>query len=368
MPENAPGGMNPEDKRARLAAIRAAAQARRAAGGATPEDPETDVEAQARAAAAARARATGGGERPFDPRVAGKGSGRKTVYGQEFTGQDPTSHYYPGEIAPALAGERAKAVAVVGGVKDFIEKYHTKAVDRFYGSSAMPYDPRTGAKAGGERAQGRGTGVAGYAQMMNKDKALKLVDDLPMMSQDQMFGAARALGNYIWKIHGTARKELRQQVRDRLGPNVSAEDPQFQDALKATSKDFDTDSVKIKGDLNLLAAAAGALKRSGGKLGPADATFLTKKPRFAKPPEVVPKEPTVSLPPGLRALAGQEDEPAEPRAAQKLQRVPGTVAPKGGVRPVMPLIRKKHEAIDRWVDEVIEHAVADRTPHWWDEI
>jgi hypothetical protein len=129
------------------------------------------------------------------------------------------------------------------------------------------------------------------------------------------------------------------------------------------SAEFDDDSTKIKGAINLLASAAGTLKRAGGKRGQADATFLTKKSRFYKPPEVLAKEPTTTLSPELQRLAGPSSTAASsPASAPKSSSAPA--------RAVWPTVRKKqpNEAFDRWINEVIELAVADHAPTWWDEL
>lgn len=205
----------------KLAAARAAAAARRAArasGGASEEDPETDIEAQARAQAMKRA---------AEPPGAGRGpEGERSVgprqHGPEFSDpEDPSrkqSSYYPGEMSPEMAGERSKAERVVDDVKQFIEKYSRFAVDRFYGAT-----PGTVKQLAGPEATqtwhdrfGRRGAVQSMSQLMDKKKALKLIDDLPMMPQEEIFGATRALANYIWKIHSNARRGLRQEVAERL--------------------------------------------------------------------------------------------------------------------------------------------------------
>lgn len=397
MPEN----IDPKKAREeRLARIRAKA-AERAAHGATEDDPETDEEAAARAAAqAARAQS---GTAAADPNRAAQGSGRKVAPGPDYSDpEDPTkkqSDYYSGEMAPELAGERAKAERVVSDIKEFINKYSKYAVDRFYGAQAGSVKGIEG--SGSDERFGRRGGVMGISQMMDKEKALKLVDNLPMMPQEEIFSSTRTLANYIWKIHGNARRGIRQEVAERLKkqgqlplrkkewqgrfvidpatgePETTPgqydyDDPVFKDALEAASKEFDTDSVKVKGAINLLAAAAGTLQRAKGKLGKADATYLAKVPKFMKPPEIVAKQPFTALTPGLAQRVGTPPPPPQ-KGKVKYDAKGRPINPSTGhanVKPVGPIIRKKNpnEAFERWVNEMVEFAAADYVPTWWDEI
>jgi hypothetical protein len=168
--------------------------------------------------------------------------------------------------------------------------------------------------------------------------------------------------------------------------------------VKAASREFDQDSVNIKGDLNVLAAAAGVLKRSGGFGGKADMTFLLKVMKgyvddsgqyHLLRREIQPRSPDVSLPPDLQRASGYYGEPApKDRPGSKKGKV---------VRAKGPTIRKAagpqepfrnsisddeadqalrdlgladHLAREwsRAMNEVIELAAADRKPVWWDDL
>jgi hypothetical protein len=78
-----------------------------------------------------------------------------------------------------------------------------------------------------------------------------------------------------------------------------------------------------------------------------------------KPPAVIAKQPDVALGPQMRGLAGPA--PAPPPSKKG--------APAAPVRAQGPIIRKKNqESIDWFLNNIIETAVADRVPQWWDDI
>jgi hypothetical protein len=386
----------------RLAAARGAAAKRRElrmAQGASPDDFETDAEAEARAKALSRSHGAPGATGPEPARSVGP-----KQHGPEFSDPlDPSrkqNSYYKGDMSPEMAGERSKTDRVVNDIKDFINKYSKFAIDHFYGAEKDTVKQMSGPESTAiqqDRFGGRG-GVHGISQLMDKDKALKLADDLPMMPQDQVFSAARTLANYIWKIHGNARKGVRRETakkmidqgqlplrkkewQGRFVVNPTTGEPEtepgkydfddqaFKDAYAVATKEFDNDSAKVKGALNLLASATGTLQRAKGKGGKADATYLTKVPKYMKPPEIVAKQPMTAMTPRMRSMAGPT--PAEPEQHPKQQKInPRTGKPIGYIaKPVGPIIRRKqHEAFNRWINEMIERADADHTPTWWEEL
>ena len=332
---------------------------------------------------------------PIDPNEFGKkqnpGTGRKTVYGPEFTGQDPAGHYYSGEIAPALAGERSKIEVAAEVVREFVKKYSSKAKEHFYGADPESVKQLAGPQASAVRAQrwGEKGAITGQTQVMDRQKALDAIDGLAEMPQEEAMSTVRALQHYVWKIHATARDELRQDVVDRMkktgqlplrrkewggrfvmDPKTGEPETipgkydlrsdEFLNALEAASKEFENDSTKVKGALNLLSASAGTLKRAAGKSGEADATFLQKVPKFGRPAEVEPKPPTTVLSPQMSRLAGPIAEPTKKSSSDPRKRV---------ARAQGPIIhRKAQEALDRWVNDVIREAVADFEPSWLDEL
>jgi hypothetical protein len=390
--------------------------------------------------------------------------GHKRHFPSDMSGPKPADNPITGQIAPALAGERAKAQMTVDRVKNFIEKYSALAIDRFGGAKSATL---TKGSAPETRSGARG-GIHSHEQLMSKERAVKLIDQLPMMPSSQAQLAVRALGTYIWKIHANAREQLRTQVKGDLtkqGALKKPEDaapklaldrshaefkdaianltskgiaryenekllfkkshplfktamtdlvtrgiitqkggaseephPSYEPALKAASRDFEIDSIQIKADLNLLASATGQLRKSTGGGGKADATYLAKKLKWRgedqetgeqMPPsvEIVPKAPSVSLPPELRQMAGDWTDDSE-KSSKKTgsggggrKRVPTT----GNKLPGRPLeIPKSMQSVDvsqlpdelpddwikdsfnRYLDLVIEQAVADRDPQWWD--
>lgn len=433
------------------------------------DDTESDEEAAIRAAQALRTAALPpemkGAFRRTDPTKAAAGSGRKVVYGPEFSDpedlsrvpvdpsadpEDPSTKtrfrqqkdIYPGQIAPAAAGERSKVEQAQQSIRDFIQKYSKLAVDRFYGAKGGEIGV-SGPKAGSALAAiqprlGKRGGVKGMSQLMDKNRALKLVDDIPMAAQDEAIQMQKELAYYIWTIHANARPAFRQAVLKQLGLESNkpitvqkrdadgkiyydqvkpSETDKFKKLLAGVSEQFDTDSTKVKAGINLISTATGMLKRAAGRSGAADAPILAKKPRFGKPPEIVAKPATTRLSPELAALAGPAPygdvpgkkgalkpgvnpftgeptglhEPAEPLATEPQQRMmvsPRRVTEPGeGVpivskfprarhhpsRPGKPggyFVRKKepNEAIDRWVNEVIQLAVADYSPTWVDDL
>lgn len=336
--------------------------------------------------------------------------GHKKIAPHDLSGPTPEVQPVTGAIAPKLAGERAKALSVLGRVRGFIDKYSKMAVDRFggYSGGTIP-----GAKGGGE---GRGQ----LQQMMSKERAMKLVEQLPMMPTSQMMSTVRMLGNYVWNVHRTARKDLRDATIQRLAvqgktqqrkhynpqtgeyeerpyydvekdpktgqeklgkmrmdKGVDTDAPSFKAALAATSREFETDSVQIKADLNMLASAAGALKRAGGFGGQADKEFLQMVGGWKKR-EVVPKEPEAPLPPELSKLAG--DYPRQvPKSQRGKTQAKGPTIHKAQVHQV-PSAPVRTDLPDElppdWIKDHVEHrlreaievACADRQPHWLDDI
>lgn len=323
----------------------------------------------------------------------------------DLSGPDPSAQVLPGQIAPRLAGDRAKALMVMGRVKGFVEKYSEFAQEKLKAAEPV-VDPKTGEKAGRVGAVDPRTGekIAGREEterrLLPKEKVLQLIDRLPMMPSSQMMFAVKAIGNYIWRVHSTVREGIRGSVRARLhkqgqlppGQRGGAETPGYQEALRAASKEFEADSVNVKADLNMLSAVSGVLRRSGGFGSKADMTFLDKVMKgyvddsgqyHVKSVEIRPKAPDVPLTPELQRLSGWEGEP-ERAPAEK----PGAPRARG------PVVRKAYQpaksdvsdeeaeeelrkmgladSIDRqfdsWINEVIEWAMADRSPKHWDEI
>ncbi len=335
--------------------------------------------------------------------------GHKRPSPHDLSGPDPSAQVMPGQIAPRLAGDRAKAIIVMGRVKGFIEKYSEFAQEKL-GVSPGGVDPRTGEKLAGREEPGK--------SLLSKDRVLQLVDKLPMMPSSQMMFATRAIGNYIWRIHATVREGIRHATKGRLkkqgqvgfrtkfDPSTGEEKPTktldtdtpgYKEALRAASREFDLDSTNIKADLNMLAAVGGVLKRSGGFGGKADMTFLDKVMKgyvddsgqyHVKSVEIRPRAPDVALPPELQRLSGWagEQEPPAASADEPGPRAQGPVIRKGAAKPFTPAksdvgdkeaeeeLRKMGLAdtlgrqFDSWINEVIELSVADRFPNWWDEL
>ena len=314
-------------------------------------------------------------------------AGHKRINPHDMSGDNPEENPVKSQMSPKLAGERAKAIMVLGRVEGFIEKYSELAVDKFSGASHSPGGfalgggVRKGAetKGAGDRAGTIGN-VKSMSQMMSKEKVMALIEKLPMMPSSQMTFATRAIGNYIWRIHATARETIRDSVKGMLskqkGGKVRSDDPSYGPALEAASREFEKDSVNVKGDLNMLAAVSGLLKRSGGFGGPADKTFLKKVIKgytdkegnfHIKGVDIVPQESDVALPPELAALATapekeEDDEDESPKSSKSKKSATSTKA-KG------PTIRKANkEAVDHYIDEMIEYASANFTPQWWNEL
>jgi len=240
----------------------------------------------------------------------------------DMTGQRPESPVFTGQMAPRLAGDRAKAQVVVDGIKSFIEEYGDLAYER--------------SAEGGEVT-------------LPKERVLKLVDALPKMPSSQMMQAVRAIGNYIWRVHAGFRQVARGNKRAMLDKMADLPRDQRRAAAKDildTIENFDTASVQVKGNLNLLAAAAGELQRSTGGGSKADKTFLKKVGGgFGKPADVKPAEPTAKLGPELAAQAAYTPEltRAERDAIAQAQRAGGEKVRKGqprAAKAVPPMVRK----------------------------
>ena len=348
-------------------------------------------------------------------------AGHKRINPKDMSGDSPEENPVKSQMSPKLAGERAKAITVLGRVAGFIDKYSDLAVDKFGGASAAPEKSiaikgsdndlgvrqGTQTKGAGDRATKSG-GVKSMQQMMSKDKVMQLVEKLPMMPSSQMNFAVRAIGNYIWKIHATARDNLRTATKQMLskqkGYKVKSDEVGYAESLKAASREFDEDSTMIKGDLNMLAAVCGLLKRSGGFGGAADQTFLRKVIKGYVDAaggfhllgiDIKPQESDVALPPELAALAAEpekedDDEEDEPKKSKKSS-VKGSAAPKVSAKG--PTVRKAstvaqssdtsdEEAdeflkgiadsysrrVDNYMTSIIELAAADAKPKWWNEI
>ena len=331
--------------------------------------------------------------RALDP---GKGHSRNMP--KDMSGQDATDRVYTGEIPPKLAGERAKALEVIDRVKSFVDKYSDFAISKLGGYKKGTL---TSKPDGGE-------GRKGIDSKMSKDKVLKLIDNLAMMPQSKMLQASRALANYVWTVHARVRQELRKSAvssaakqgitkwdvnkSGEMTTGVDTEHPSYKDALAAASQEFETDSMQIKADLNLLASAAGALKRSGGGGGKADASYLAKRPQFGEPPKIVPQDSTVSLSkhPELQRMAGGAASDADKPAGKAAVRATGPTVRKGAapafksagqMNPTLSPEEKaaldaeydeyektKGESLNRFMDVIIEQACADRVPKWWDEL
>jgi hypothetical protein len=353
------------------------------------EAEEDDEDNESDAVAAAKAdfeRKVASGEVQRAEKDPPKG-GHKRPMPFDYSGAHPEQDPLGGKMSPKMAGERAKAIMVMGRVIGFVEKYSQKAVDKFGGASA-PDDSAIAYKGAGHGVGGGALGVRkpaatttsvaddpragekgnvkGMSQMMSKDKVKAMIEKLPMMPSSQMMFAVRAIGNYVWKIHATMRQEIRDltkkqlsgqgqatknvdwnprtgQIYDKPKVRVDTESEPYKAKLAALSKEFDEDSTNIKADLNMLAAVSGSLKRSGGFGGAADKTFLDKiiksyvdkeGTRKFKTPEIVPQGPDVALPPELAKMSGW-NPPEAGASADK---------PKGsskGVTAKGPIVRKK---------------------------
>lgn len=403
-----------------------------------PDDPnqgETDQEAEMRARAA-RERAAMMRGKGDDPAMAARGSGRTPGSTPDFSDPDdpsrPAGSYYPGEIAPQLAGEREKIDQATDRLIKFINRYEKFAVDKFYGYKAgsvkntSPEDmAKLQAKYGKPKQYSHGEdvysspelrlgkrgGVQGAEQMMNKDAAIKLVNELPTMEQEKAFQAQKSLYHYFHRVFSGARKHIKDvihkdidyQSKPRDVKKIDAEgnpyyvkeydwetteyEAQMEDAMSA----LEEEKTQVLADLNLLASAAGTLQRATGKYGKADATYLDRKARWKKPPEIVAKQPVTKLRPQMRGLAGPAPAPADPKGIGSTGREPRAAADPAKARPSMfepiernpkppprqfmglpakgPIIRKKkQEAFDRYMYRIIEMAAADHNPNWLDEL
>jgi hypothetical protein len=342
-------------------------------------------------------------------------AGHKRINPGDMSGDNPEENPVKSQMSPKLAGERAKAIMVMGRVSGFIDKYSDMAVDKFGGAKATPGGFALGGgvrkaeptKGAGDRENTKG-GVKNFQQMMSKDKVLQLVEKLPMMPGSQMTFAVRAIGNYIWKIHATARDNLRNATKEMLskqkGYKVKSDEIGYAESLKAASREFDDDSTNVKADLNMLAAVCGVLKRSGGFGGQADKTFLKKVIKgyvdasggfHLLGVDIKPQESDVTLPPELAAMAAapekEEDDEDEPKSSKgsssKSSSGPAKVAAKGPTVRKMSTVSKADQPSDEEADEflkgiadaysrkvdnymtsIIEVAAANRKPKWWDEL
>ena len=316
--------------------------------------------------------------------------GHKRPMPFDYSGAKPAEDPLQGKLSPKLAGDRAKAIMVMGRVVGFIDKYSKKAVEKFGGASAPPEQSiafkgygqgvaggdlgvrknvATSTKTADDPRAGEQGNIKGMSQMMSSDKVKSMVEKLPMMPSSQMMFAVRAIGNYVWKVHATMRQELRdatkkamigqgqnvtttfnvdkktgQPNKDKPKHRVDVESEPYKAKLTAMSKEFEEDSVNIKADLNMLAAVSGVLKKSGGFGGQADKTFLDKiiksyvdkeGVRRFKAPEIIPKEPQTALPPELAKMSGY----TPPEAGASADK-PKT---SGGVKAAGPTIRKKSQ-------------------------
>jgi hypothetical protein len=299
-----------------------------------------------------------------------KGGHARSMPG-DMTGQRPESPVFTGQLAPKLAGDRAKATAIIDRVKHFVEEYADLAFERTSkGEVRLP-----------------------------KEKVLALIDKLPTMPSSQMQNAVRAIGNYVWRVHAGFREIARgneQAITQKMADMPRDDRREAMKNLQDTIDNFETASVQIKGDLNLLNAAAGELKRSAGGGSKADKTFLQKKGGgWGKPPDVKVSQPTVKLPADLAAASNYEPEPSE--FEKEPAKEPGQRrSRKSGGEPVKarpPTIRRKVEPMptsskempddlarelgikdsiirpfDRWINEVIRLAGSDHNPQWWEEM
>lgn len=347
----------------------------------------------------------------------------------DMTGSDPASAIVTGKMAPNLAGDRLKSMTVLARIREFINKYSSLAIDKFGGMKGPESDKRIEyrgsqglkvAKAGdtdfGRGADvraGRTGNVKGIEQMMSKEKAIKLLESMPMMPSSRMMQAAHILGNYIWRIHATARADLRNATKERLAARsnfpkrrqldpktgeyqetdqIDTDHPAYKEHLEAMSREFETDSVQVKADLNMLAAACGELRRSGGFGSAADQAFLQKHQAWKKT-EVLPKDSQVRLgnAPELKSLVGdvpdqykigkQQDDEPKLQARKPTIRRGGMEAPgkQGAVVRRGRMIdpddmpdelpdELSKESFDRYLDRIIEHACAAGHVRWYDEL
>lgn len=369
------------------------------------EDTESDAAAASKADYERKVRA---GEIPRGEKDVAKGSGHKRPMPFDYSGAHPEQDPLGGKLAPKLAGDRAKAIMVMGRVIGFVDKYSKKAVDKFGGASAPPEQSiafrghgqgvgggslgvrkpvATSTKTADDPRAGEQGNIKGMSQMMSVDKVKALIEKLPMMPGSQMMFAVRAIGNYVWKVHATMRQELRdatkkamigqgqnttttykvdkktgKPISDKPKHRVDVESEPYKAKLAAASKEFDEDSTNIKADLNMLASVSGILKRSGGFGGAADKTFLDKiiksyvdkeGVRRFKTPEIVPQEPQVSLPPELAKMSGY----TPPEAGASADK--GSSKSSGGVKAAGPTIRKKSAAPSEPVKNDVSDDEAD---------
>ena len=348
-------------------------------------------------------------------------AGHKRINPSDMSGPTPEDNPLGNnQMAPSLAGERAKSLIVMGRVKGFIEKYSKHAVDTFSGfQKGTVVNPTSGARADAESP-----GREKYSQMMSKDKALALVDKLPLMQSSQMMASVRMIGNYIWKVHATMRDELRSKTKEKLKgsgqvgnrtkfdpksgnlvptKSMDTDEPAFKDALAAASKEFEIDSVNIKADLNMLAQVAGILKRSGGFGGQADKTFLDRimmgyvddsGQYHLLSSKITPKPVGRELPPELKQFvpeppeeksknkksggsSGEDDAPAVKARGPIIRKKSVEPAPRGKADDVSDadadeFLKGIADSISRpfsqYMNQIIEVAVADASPKWWDEL
>lgn len=314
--------------------------------------------------------------------------GHKRFMPHDYSGPDPSDPGFKGAMAPALAGERAKAMLVIGRVIGFIEKYSEMAVQKFpgYAAHTIPGAP------GGGKARG------GTEKTMSKERAIKLVEALPMMPSSQAMAATRAIAHYIWRIHATFRELARghtQKMTAQVADKSRAERRAVAHDIRKDIEEFEADSVNIKGDINVLSAAAGTLKRSGGFGGQADKVFLQKVIKgyvddsgqfHIKSISVEPKEPSVPLPPELQKLSSYEAPPLEPKVSRGPERISGggeklptsTRAPGGAVDKTARARERMAQGLppsewfkdwfERELDTIAEAAEADFVPKWWNDL
>ena len=415
-----------------------------------PEDDidqgETDQEAAQRAQAA-RERAVTGQGRADDPAMAARGSGRTPGSKPDFSDPDDPSRkagsYYPGEIAPNLAGEREKIDQATARLLKFIDKYARFATDKFYGYKAgtvkntdpeamkklqaqygkqKQYSHGEDVRSTSDMRVGKRGGVSGAEQMMDKNAAIELINQLPTMEQDKAFESQKQLYYFFHRAFKGARSQVKDVVHkdidyqskprdvkkiDKEGnpyyvKEYDWETPEYEDRMSAAMEALEKEKTQVLADLNLLASASGTLKRASGRYGKADATALERKPRWKKPPEIVAKQPVTKLNPQMRGLAGPAPADPDPKAIGSTGAEPDRIAAAAAAnariaaakdlnkpwwdpvsrnppvperpRPMGlpargPIIRKKkQEAFDRYMYRIIEMAVADHSPTWLDEL
>lgn len=303
----------------------------------------------------------------------------------DMTGQDPSSSLIAGDLPPAIAAMRQEIEDASNRIVPFVEKYGEFAFQKL-GKYGIWKDTQ------GVYQRGRGS----EERVLDKDQAVKDLQSLSNASSEEIMQRMAPLGNFLFRI---ARgfdevskahiKKTAERTRDMPREQRRGEAAKIAKILK----DFSDMRELAAADFRVIQAMTGKIKTSSGKGSRADQTFLQKKAKFGKPPEVSLKDPSSALK-GKFAVAAGDYSPPE----KSSKGTPKKLRPGERSTAKMPTIHRKsreltpdqiadlekdmadwekdegriheHFAVrfDRYMDLVIEQATADFSPMWWDDL